>query len=215
MLSAERLKAFVDAVVAIAMTLLILPLLENVAEFAREDKSALQYVQEEGAQLLSFALSFLIIAMFWMTHHRVFDRVQKSTNALIWLQVAWMFTIVWLPVATAMLGAMDTDTMQKSLYIGALLASSLIMLGTRLYLRAHPDLHRINPTSLRHGLIADIVLCVMFAVSLAIAVFVPVIGYAALFLLALSGPLQAILARRGDARLSARRRGGADRDRVD
>ena len=33
-LSAERLKAFIDAVVAIAMTLLILPLMESVGEVA-------------------------------------------------------------------------------------------------------------------------------------------------------------------------------------
>ena len=34
--SAERMKFFTDAVVAIAMTLLILPLLENVSEAAKE-----------------------------------------------------------------------------------------------------------------------------------------------------------------------------------
>ncbi|WP_307361475.1 TMEM175 family protein [Microbacterium murale] len=35
----ERLKAFVDAVVAIAMTLLILPLLESVSEAAIDETS--------------------------------------------------------------------------------------------------------------------------------------------------------------------------------
>jgi len=200
LLSAERLKAFVDAVVAIAMTLLILPLLENVAEFAREDKSALDYVQQEGAQLFSFALSFLIIAVFWMSHHRVFDRVERSTTLLVWLQIGWMFTIVWLPVATAMLGSMDADAMQKLLYIGGLLVSSLLMLVTRLYLRAYPELHRMDPASLRHGIIAEVVLSAMFAIALVVAVYVPDIGYAAMFLLVLSGPVQAILARAGDTR---------------
>jgi len=200
LLSAERLKAFEDAVVAIAMTLLILPLLENVSEFARDHRSALDYVQAEHKQLFSFALSFVIIAVFWMNHHRVFDRVEKATNALLWLQVGWMFTIVWLPVATAMLGSLPEDAMQKLLYIGALLASSLLMLGTRLYLRGHPELHRIAPESLRRGLIAEIVMSSLFAISLIVAVLVPDIGYAAMFLLLLAGPAQAIIARRGRAR---------------
>lgn len=208
LLSAERLKAFVDAVVAIAMTLLILPLLENVAEFAREDKSALDYVQAEYAQLFSFVLSFLIIAVFWTTHHRIFDRVERSTNLLIWLQVGWMFTIVWLPVATAMLGAMDTDTTQTVLYIGALLLSSLLMLATRVYLRRHPELHRISPDSLRRGTIAEVVLSSMFAVALVVAVLVPAVGYASLLLLLLSGPVQAIANRTGGGRGDA---GGGSR----
>lgn len=194
-LSAERLKAFVDAVVAIAMTLLILPLLENVAEFAREHKGALDYVQQEGDQLFSFGLSFLIIAVFWMNHHRVFDRVEKVTNALVWLQVGWMFTIVWLPVATAMLGSMGNDATQKALYIGALLLSSLLMLVTRLYLRRHPDLHRIPSASLRRGIIAEVVMSALFAVALVVAVLLPDVGYAAMFLLLLSGPAQALIAR--------------------
>lgn len=205
-LSAERLKAFIDAVVAIAMTLLILPLLESVSELAREGKSSLEFVQEENSQLFSFGLSFLIIAVFWMTHHRVFDRVERVTSPLVWLQVGWMLTIVWLPVSTALLGAMDPDTTQKLLYIGALLASSLLMLATRLYLRRHPELHRIDPESLRRGIIAEIVTSAMFAIALLIAVLVPAIGYGAMFLLMLSGPVQALFARRGGARRSSARK---------
>ena len=48
--SAERLKFFTDAVVAIAMTLLILPLLESVAEAAGEHLSTADYVHEHGWQ---------------------------------------------------------------------------------------------------------------------------------------------------------------------
>lgn len=200
LLSAERLKAFEDAVVAIAMTLLILPLLESVSEYAREHKTALEFVQEEHSQLFSFGLSFLIIAVFWMNHHRVFDRVEKVSNALVWLQVGWMLTIVWLPVSTAMLGSLDNDGMQKLLYIGALLASSLLMLATRLYLRRHPELHGIAPESLRRGIIAELVMSVLFTVSLVISVLVPAIGYGAMFLLLLSGPAQALVARLWHAR---------------
>ena len=195
LLSAERLKAFVDAVVAIAMTLLILPLLENVSELAREGKSTLQYLQEEQGPLWSFALSFVIIALLWINHHRVFDRVERVSTPLVWLQVGWMFTIVWLPVSTAMLGAMSTDDAQKIVYIGSLLLSSLLMLATRLYLRRHPGLHGIDPAALRRGITAEVVTAVLFAIALIVSVTLPRIGYAALFLLVLSGPIQAVAGR--------------------
>ena len=202
-LSAERLKAFIDAVVAIAMTLLILPLMESVVEMGREHRSVPEYLREDYGQLISFAMSFLLIATFWITHHRIFDRVERTTNALVWLQVAWMFTIVWLPVPTAMLGSMPTDAIQKVLYIGTLLVTALLLLGTRLYLRAHPELHGIEEAALRYGIAVEIVLCCLFALSLAVAVLVPAIGYFAMFLMLLSGPAQAVISRRGGRRRPA------------
>jgi len=207
-LSAERLKAFVDAVVAIAMTLLILPLMENVIELGRQEKGVAEYLSEDGMQLFSFALSFLLIASFWITHHRIFDKVERTSSALVWIQVAWMFTIVWLPVPTAMLGAMETSTVQKLLYIGSLLVTSLLLLVTRLHLRAHPQLHAIPASALRRGIAVEIVLCGLYAVALLVAVLVPAIGYFAMFLMVLSGPAQAMLDRRERAR---RRRAAAGR----
>ena len=178
------------------MTLLILPLMESVIALGHEGKGVPEYLAEDGAQLISFTLSFVMIATFWMTHHRVFDRVERTTNALIWIQVAWMFTIVWLPVPTAMLGAMKTDTVQKVLYIGSLLLTSLLLLVTRLYLRAHRELHTIGDAQLRLGILVEVVLSALYAVALLVAVLVPVIGYSAMFLMLLSGPAQTVIAHR-------------------
>ncbi|WP_228479868.1 TMEM175 family protein [Microbacterium abyssi] len=46
----ERLKAFVDAVVAIAMTLLILPLLESVSEAADAGTDTGEFLVEHSGQ---------------------------------------------------------------------------------------------------------------------------------------------------------------------
>ena len=49
-----------------------------------------------------------------------------------------MFSIVALPVTTAMIGAMETDPLQLALYIGTMLATSLIMGGMQLILLRRP-----------------------------------------------------------------------------
>lgn len=121
---AERLVFFTDAVVAI-MTLLILPLLESVTDAAKDGLDTAGYLREHDGQLFAFALS-LIIAAFWRSHDRLFVHVERQDPVLLWLNVGWMFTIVWLPVATALVGAMETEPTQLAIYIGTMLATSLL-----------------------------------------------------------------------------------------
>ncbi|MEJ1089413.1 TMEM175 family protein [Microbacterium sp. Mu-80] len=191
----ERLRAFVDAVVAIAMTLLILPLLESVSEAAREGTDTGDFLVEHSGQLVSFALSFVLIAVFWMEHHRQYEAVQRVTPALLWLNVAWMLTIVWLPVPTAMLGQMDTDPLQAVIYIGTLILTQVATLAGKLYLQRHPQLHAMSDDLLRRGAVGDVAAIILFSVALPIAAWVHDVGYYALLLVALTGPLERMLLR--------------------
>lgn len=204
-LTAERLKAFADAVVAIAMTLLILPLMESVSESAGKDELAGAWVVGHLDQLVSFLLSFGIIAVFWLNHHRLFAQVERVSAMLLWITIAWMLMIVWMPVATAIVGLMTGDPVQKLLYIGTMLVASLLMLVARLYLRRHPELHEIGAPALRNGMLAETMTAVMFAIALLVS-FSP-LGYWALALMVLVSPLHSLVSR---ALLRRDRAAGAD-----
>lgn len=187
--STERFKAFTDAVVAIAMTLLILPLLEAVSDAGARSLSTAEFFQENGGQLFSFALSFLLIANFWMEHHRGYTEVTAITPALLWINIAWMATIVWLPVPTAMLGQMDTDPLQETVYIGTLILTQFTTLAGRLYLLRHPDLTTAPAADVRLAVAGDAAAIILFGLALTIAVLIGDQGYFALFLLLLTGML--------------------------
>jgi len=191
----ERFKAFVDAVVAIAMTLLILPLMESVSEAASGHMSTAEFLDEHSGQLLSFGLSFLLIATFWMGHHRQYRDVEWITPPLLWINVAWMATIVWLPVPTAMIGQMDTDPLQAVVYIGTLIMTQVTTLAGWLYLSRHRELGTVSPETMRAGAIGDLAAIVLFGAALVIAVIASPNGYAGLFLLLLSGPASRLLNR--------------------
>ncbi|NNM47378.1 TMEM175 family protein [Knoellia koreensis] len=191
--TAERLVFFTDAVVAIAMTLLILPLMESVSEAKAEDLTTAEYLNEHGGQLFSLALSFVLIAVFWRQHHGLFDRVERETGALVWLNIAWMFTIVWLPVATALTGSLHTDTLQQVLYIGTMLANAVIMVLMNVVVIRTPRLLKAGQERPIGGLSAAIALSLLFGVALLVAILWQDDKYYPMFLLFLTGPLARVI----------------------
>lgn len=198
--SAERAKAYVDAVVAIAMTLLILPLMESVAEAAGNELSASEWLGEHWSQIISFVLSFFIIALFWIRHHQLFADVEAVSNTLLWITVLWMLTIVWIPVSTAMTGQLETGRVVEALYIGSMIATCLCMIVTRRYLRRHPELHEVEPESMRRGMLVDLSMGILYAVALVLAMIIPQVGYFGLFVLLFVRTLANVLERSPIAR---------------
>jgi len=196
----ERAKAFIDAVVAIALTLLILPLLDAItSEIGAGDgprPDTASWIGEHFPLLISFVISFVVIAMFWIGHHRTFARVHRVTSPLLWLAMAWLITIVWLPVATALIDEMsDDDVLAKALYIGAMALTSFVELCQLGYLRRHPALHDFDDLALRRSMSVALAMTLLFLLSLLLAALVPAIGYFALFLLALTNPVRLLLGR--------------------
>ncbi|HVX08782.1 TMEM175 family protein [Humibacter sp.] len=198
--SADRAKAFVDAVVAIALTLLILPLLDSLTELTRpggeSEASASSWFAGNQFLLLSFLISFGVIAMFWINHHRMYARVRLVTTGLLWLNVAWLLTIVWLPVATAMTNLPDgDDALVKVAYIGTMALTSLLGFCQDLFLSAHPRLHDITRIALLRGMAVNLAMSILFVVSLILSIVVPELSYYALFLLGIAGLVARLLDR--------------------
>jgi uncharacterized membrane protein len=193
---AERMKFFTDAVVAIAITLLILPLLDSVSKAASNGVNTAEFLRTHGDEMFTFVLSFVLIARFWVSHERLFALVEKWTGWLMVLNVAWMFTVVILPVVTAMVGSMETDNLQILLYVGTMLANSLVMTAMVLVVRREPALWMPNTRPGFEGLAGSLAVSALFVVALALALFVPGVGYLAMLVLLLSGPLQVVLQRR-------------------
>ncbi len=194
--NAERMKFFTDAVVAIAMTLLILPLLESVSAAAEDGLDTAEFLSENGSQLFAFVLSFVIIARFWYSHDKLFESVERWTGLLMLLNVAWMLTIVFLPVITAMVGVMDTDRLQIAIYVGTMLVSSLVLGVMTVVVRRHPATWGGDDGPGAELVAGSVAVVLLFGVALVVAVVVPAVGYLALLVLLLSNPLEALVARR-------------------
>jgi uncharacterized membrane protein len=169
----ERLILFTDAVVAIAITLLVLPLVDVVSEATEAGEPSIDVVVDNQAQIFSFLLSFFVIAKLWTEHHRLFAGVSTITGRVVLLNMLWVLTIVALPFATEMVGGYGTDRFTVLLYIGTVLVSSACLGALSVAVRGRLVADAVSATAL-------------LAAAFLLAVLVPAVGYASLLLLFLS-----------------------------
>lgn len=119
----ERTVMLTDAVVAIAMTLLVLPLVEAVPEVDLDDVGA--FAAGHISLFVSFVLSFLVILLFWAAHHRFFPFVADMTPSLRMLNAVWLLVVAFVPFPTALIGRGPT-TSTTPVYIGTILVLGIV-----------------------------------------------------------------------------------------
>ncbi len=118
----DRFLTFIDAIVAIAITLLVLPLAEAATEVG--EGSVGDLLRENDDKLLAFFLSFLVIAQLWMSQHHIVSGLVVQNTLVTRLLLAWTLTIVLLPFPTALVAEVSDDPATKVLYIGTMALSS-------------------------------------------------------------------------------------------
>ncbi|WP_345762604.1 TMEM175 family protein [Diaminobutyricibacter sp. McL0608] len=188
----DRLVNFSDAAVAIAITLLVLPLVDIAAQISKTHPTVWGLFLAHWPTFLAFAVSFVVIARFWVVHHRVFEFVRDYNPTLVRLNFLWLASIVFLPFATNVLAlASGTNPGVNALYIGTLIVTSASMLLIEFVLTRNPGLLREGVDGgLR--LTSSAVATALFVVALVLAVLVPKVGMLWLLLLLLSRPIEAL-----------------------
>jgi uncharacterized membrane protein len=190
----DRLITFLDAVVAIAITLLVLPLVDVLPdEGATIDLDTL--LAEEAPRFGAFTLSFAVIARFWLVHHRIVERVGSYDRTFVLLNLLWTMTIVLLPFATEVGAVYREDRLAIAIYVGTMTLSSACLTLLTLLLRIRPQLRRPGSDDEEDQPAAALATTGLFLVALLVGVALPRIGYLALLLLVLTDPARRLIAR--------------------
>jgi uncharacterized membrane protein len=131
--SVDRLLALSDGVVAIALTLLVLQLRVPSLSVVSNPNSAAQLAAalgKGGDQLVSYVISFYVVAQFWLVHHRVFQHLAGQQEGLAWWNFAFLFTITIMPFASSLLGEYSDNPLAVDIFALNLLLASLATLAT-------------------------------------------------------------------------------------
>lgn len=90
----DRLAAFSDGVIAVIITVMVL-------ELKAPEGPKFTDLYPLWPTAISYAVSYLFIAIIWINHHHLMHFVRYSTQRLIWLNFAHLFAVSLLPFATA------------------------------------------------------------------------------------------------------------------
>lgn len=188
----SRLVSFTDAVVAIAITLLILPLVNDAAGIGTQPPG--EFLAEHSFDLFAFVLSFVVIFRFWLVHHSTYERVTGYTPGLVRANLLWLLCLVFLPFPTQLLDANGQyDALTNGLYIATLVLASTFALLQQVIIKRTPAI-RVPGTGPPSVLGSVIVTALMVAAWLVAVVFQDV-GLWSLLLLVLQAPVQRLAGR--------------------
>ena len=132
----DRLLALSDGVVAIAITLLVLQLNVPSPEVLTDPNSAAELAAQLGKgadQLISYVISFYVIALFWLVHHRVFRRITGQQEGLAWWNFAFLFTITVMPFTSDLLGEFAANPLAVDIFAANLLLATVATELTVIY----------------------------------------------------------------------------------
>jgi uncharacterized membrane protein len=163
--STERVIFFSDAVFAIAMTLLVLEI--KIPELPEQQVGTPVFREallEQLPHLFGYGLSFLVIAIIWMSHHNIWKFITTITARLMWLNVLLLLVVAFMPVPTALIAWYGPESRIPPIAY-AVSAAALGALNLGIWTYAH-----------RHGLLsaeveADMYVMVRRHLSLSPAVF--------------------------------------------
>jgi len=96
-MSKERLVAFTDGVMAVIITIMVLEL--KIPRGA--DLVALRPLIPA---LLTYALSFVYVGIYWNNHHHMFQAAEYVSGRILWLNLHLLFWLSLVPLATGWAG---------------------------------------------------------------------------------------------------------------
>jgi uncharacterized membrane protein len=175
-LALERIVFFSDAVMAIAITLLAIDL--RIPDIpGATDSDFLRLLGDLAPRYLSFLISFVVIAVYWHAHHRMFRFVVRWGGGLIAANLLFLFFVVQLPLLASIQGTYGNLSTATALYATGLTLMGLASAAMWLYASRRGLLRDdLNPAYERYVSIRSLLFAAIFAVSIVLALIAPLLA---------------------------------------
>ena len=129
----DRILGFTDGVFAFAITLLVLNLIN--LPVTSGTRSIIPLIQSNTPAFISYALTFFIVARFWMSHTRLFAIIKDYDSTIVRLNNTLLFFVTTFPFIASVLGTHmgDTDAVVMSALCFAMIGIFQYLIGQHAY----------------------------------------------------------------------------------
>jgi uncharacterized membrane protein len=103
-MSTSRIEAFSDGVFAIVITILVLEMHVPVVQGNDISATLASSLFAMAPKFLAYVLSFVIVAIWWVKHHLLFNVLKRSDSGLLWVNCLFLLWLSFIPFPTALLG---------------------------------------------------------------------------------------------------------------
>jgi TMEM175 potassium channel family protein len=115
-------EAFSDGVFAVAITLLIFGVATPHPSTSTSLRTAFA---NQAASYVTYVVSFLTIGIIWANHHGTFARIRQVNRTLLFLNLALLMTVAFIPFATSLLGTFIEGVSTQRGFADAQIAAAL------------------------------------------------------------------------------------------
>jgi uncharacterized membrane protein len=132
------MEAFSDGVIAILITIMVL-------ELHRPSGPHFSDLRATYSSLLAYVLSFVYLGIYWNNHHHLLMTVRKISGAMLWANLALLFSLSLFPFATSWMSedGFATDTVASYGIVVAMSAAAFTILQT-VIVRSHGSDRRLK-----------------------------------------------------------------------
>jgi len=169
-LTADRLAAYSDAVFAVIVTIMVL-------ELKAPDEPTFSALWPLWPTVISYALSFLFIAIIWINHHYLWRYVGAPTLGLIWINFGHLFMVSLLPFATAWVARTRLASVPVAFYAGLFVCVDVAYNVFERQVLAHADATHVSVRTRRLARRRSLIVLGGFTAAMLVALVAPRVGF--------------------------------------
>jgi len=126
-------------------------------------------------EFVSFLVAFLLLAVFWIVHHRQFHSLHTVDSGVLWLNIGILVCIVLVPFTTSVSGDYSYVQIAVVLFHVNLFAIGLFFTAHWYYISHMPGLTEpvITKETARCGFLRSLVTPFVALIGIALSFFIP------------------------------------------
>jgi uncharacterized membrane protein len=166
----ERLGAFSDAIFAVIITIMVLDLRPPT-------QPTLAALLPLWPAALSYAVSYLFIAIVWVNHHHLLRFAEHATPRLIWVNFAHLFMVSLVPFSTAWIADTKLAAVPVFVYAAVFVLVNLAYNPFEWHALASASVEEISARTQRFAKIRPLFTLGTFVIAMLVALKFPSLGF--------------------------------------